>query len=75
MDALYFFLGYLLACLSGYGWFIVGRKTKYQDLNVPPPPNPIELPKIIPEKTKQPIGWVDDYNDPSMANYRPEGEL
>ena len=77
MEVLYFTLGFLLASVSGYGWYLIGRKTKYQDQNVTPPPNPI---KIIPEisvvkKQQQPPGYVDELTDPAMTNYRPESEL
>lgn len=66
------------SCLF-YVAFIVGRHTSYQDKNIPTPPSPLpDAPKTIlsainKQEPKKPIGWVTDEEDPSMANYRPEG--
>lgn len=68
--------GYLLACLSAYIWYLVGRKTSYQDKNIVPPPNPIELHKItVVKEPEVPTGWVDDFTDPGMSTFKKGSEL
>ena len=76
MDVLYFSLGFLLASISGYTWYLVGRKTKYQDQNVIPPPNPIALPvKEVSKDVPKPYGYVDELTDPPMTMYDGNSQL
>lgn len=77
MDVIYFAAGILIGSGLAYLWYLVGRKTWYQDHNIVPPPNPIGLPRVVPEKKKEevPAGWVTEDSDPSMGDYRRGGEL
>jgi hypothetical protein len=78
MEVLYFCGGFLLGNLFGYGWYLIGRKTKYQDQNIAPPPNPIKIIpdiKVVKKLEEAPPGYVDELTDPAMTNYRPNQEL
>ena len=80
METLYFAIGLILGPTIFYLGFWTGRKTGYEDKNVPPPPNPL-APKVpvlfsAPIKKENPQGWVtDDEPDPPMANFNPRAEL
>jgi hypothetical protein len=78
MEVIYFSAGFILASIANYAWYLIGRKTSYQDINVAPPPAPLSLPKVVIKKDLEPSippGWVDDTSEPSMATYRKGKEL
>ena len=77
MEVIYYFAGVLTGGGLSYFWFLVGRNTGYQDKNIltPPAPVSIPIPSIVPKEKANPVGWVDDFSDPSLGDFRKEAQL
>ena len=77
MDCLWLIVGFVLGNASCYLWYRIGRVVAFQDKNIIPPPHPVSIPvpSIVPKEKANPIGWVDDYSDPSLGEFKKGAEL